>query len=58
MTARLFCEHCDKFFEVDVKDVRLMLENKKESLRFAHNTYFYKGGCFFETLKQTKKQVL
>ena len=56
MTARLFCEHCDKFYEVNLEDVRLMLKDKKECLNFAHNTYFYKGGCFFETLKKTKKR--
>ena len=55
MTVRLFCEHCDKFYEVDVKDVRFMLEETKESLSFAHNTYFFKDGCYFQKLRELKK---
>jgi len=54
MTTRLFCEHCDKFYEVDLKDIHLMKEKKKECLSFAHNTYFFKDGCFFEILKEAK----
>ncbi len=55
MTTRLYCEHCDKFYEVDINDIRFMLEQKKESLSFAHNTYFFKDGCFCQELKKYKK---
>ena len=57
MTTRLFCEHCDKFYEVDLEDIRLIKEKKKGSLRFAHNTYFFKDGCFFQELKDAKKYI-
>lgn len=56
MTTRLFCEHCDKFYEVDMKDIRFMQEQKKECLSFAHNTYFFKNGCFFQELGKYRKE--
>ena len=55
MTARLFCEHCEKYYEVNIEDIRFMQEKEKECLSFAHNTYFFKEGCFFQRLKQLKK---
>jgi len=57
MTCRLFCEHCDKFYEVDTKEIRLMQKQYQDAMHFAHNTYFYTGGCFFEKLKETKKSL-
>lgn len=56
MTNRLFCEHCDKFYEVNINDIRLMREKREDALRFAHNTYFFTDGCFFHKLKKTKER--
>lgn len=58
MTTRLFCEHCDKFYEVDMKDIRFMQAQNKEYLNFAHNTYFFKNGCFFQELSKYKKKSI
>ena len=58
MTTRLFCEHCDKFYEVDMKDIRFMIKQKKEFLRFAHNTYFFNNGCFFQKLRNYKERFV
>lgn len=58
MTSRLFCEHCDKFYEVDINDIRFMKEKKNESMHFKHNTYFFKDGCFFQKLKKIKNRFL
>jgi hypothetical protein len=51
MTARLFCSHCNKYFEVDLSQIRLIQSINEESFSFAHNTYFYESeNCFFKTL--------
>lgn len=49
MTARLFCSHCNKYYEVDLTQIRLMQSMKEENFSFAHNTYFYESeNCFFK----------
>jgi len=58
MTTRLFCKHCDKFYEVDIKDIRFMQEHMSEDLSFSHNTYFFNDGCFFKKLNTFKKRFI
>jgi len=55
MKSRLFCNHCDKYFEVDIENIRLVQEFKGEHILFAHNTYFYNYGCFFKELNKLKR---
>jgi len=57
MKARLFCEHCDKFYEVNIEEIRIIQNIESDNMSFAHNTYFYKDGCFFDTLKNCKKEL-
>lgn len=57
MKSRLFCQHCEKYYEVEIDQIRLMKNFKDEKMSFAHNTYFYKdkNACFFKTLHQIRK---
>lgn len=56
MKSRLFCHHCEKYYEVDIKSIRLMQNAKDEQITFAHNTYFYKDeNCFFKTVLELKR---
>jgi len=49
MTARLFCSHCNKYYEVDLTQIKLMQNHNNEEMLFTHNTYFYdKDICFFK----------
>lgn len=56
MTSRLFCEHCKKHYRVNLKNINLVKEYKNENLRFANNTYYYTGSCFFKDLNSLKSQ--
>ena len=57
MKGRLFCHHCDKHFEVDIEDIRAVQALESARFTFAHNTYFYTGGCFFKTLAQYRRTL-
>ena len=57
MKSRLFCKHCDKHFEVDIKMIKLMKKHSTDKLSYAHNTYFYNdSSCFFKNIKQIKNE--
>ncbi|MFT5661115.1 MAG: hypothetical protein ACI9TV_001761 [Sulfurimonas sp.] len=55
MKARLFCTHCDKHYEVDVKNINLIKQVKSKNIEHRNNTYYYKNGCFFQELSKIKK---
>ncbi len=57
MKARLHCKHCDKYYDVALKDVRLMQETNGAFMTFTHNTYYYDAdeSCFFKTVSQLKR---
>lgn len=54
MKARLFCHHCDKHYEIEIKKIRALQAIHSENFTFSHNTYFYKNECFFKSLNQLK----
>ena len=56
MVSRLFCEHCEKHYKVDMENVNLVKASKSDNIRFANNTYYYKNSCFFKDLKSLKTQ--
>lgn len=55
MKARLYCNHCEKYYDVALKDVRLMQESNREDITFSHNTYYYENDCFFKALDRLKR---
>jgi hypothetical protein len=55
MKARLYCEHCEKYYDVPLKDVRLVQEANSGRITFSHNTYYYEEGCFFKTVNSLKQ---
>jgi hypothetical protein len=57
MKARLFCHHCGKHYEVAIEEIRAVQAIERERFTFAHNTYFYTGGCFFKTAAQYKRTL-
>lgn len=56
MRARLYCKHCEKHYDVDLDDVRMMQERNSAHIIFAHNTYYYDDGCFFKTINLYKRE--
>jgi len=55
MKARIHCKHCEKYYDVELDDVRLVQETDGDSITFAHNTYYYNNDCFFKTLNQLRR---
>jgi len=57
MKSRLFCKHCNKHFEVDIKIIKLMQKYNGDKLNYDHNTYFYNDdSCFFKNIEQIKNK--
>lgn len=54
MKARLYCKHCEKYYDVPLKDVRLVQETNGDQITFAHNTYYFEEECFFKTVNTLK----
>jgi len=54
MISRLFCAHCEKYYKVDVENIKLVQERMGSNLRYANNTYYYEDGCFFKDLNKVK----
>ncbi|MBN2816496.1 MAG: hypothetical protein JXQ67_07405 [Campylobacterales bacterium] len=55
MVSRLFCEHCNKYYKVDLDNVNLVKKHNSHKMRFANNTYYYTNGCFFKDLTNLKE---
>lgn len=58
MKTRLYCTHCEKYYDVPLKDVRMLQEAKSESITYAHNTYYYDDDCFFKSVAAMKRDLL
>lgn len=58
MTSRLFCEHCEKHYKVNLDNVNLIKTYKSENIRFANNTYYYKNSCFFKDVNSLKSKYI
>lgn len=54
MTARLFCHHCGKHYEVDIEAIKLFQQYHSTQLTFERNTYYCESGCFFKILNTIK----
>lgn len=57
MQVRLYCTHCQKHYEVEVDNVKLLQKHNSQNLKFQNNTYYYDGGCFFKDVVILKRQV-
>ena len=57
MRVRLYCRHCEKHYEIALKDVRMVQAHHRDRFTFAHNTYYYDDGCFFTALNQHKNSL-
>ncbi len=57
MKARIHCKHCEKYYDVELEDVRLIQAVNGESITFAHNTYYYDDDCFFKTLNRIRRDI-
>ncbi|WP_345975832.1 hypothetical protein [Sulfurimonas sp. HSL3-7] len=58
MTARLYCKHCARHYDVPLEDVRIMQAQESEHITFAHNTYYYDDDCFFKNVNRYKREQL
>lgn len=54
LKVRLYCKHCDKFYEVDKEDVKLVQTHHNDAIHYERNTYFYEDNCFFQEIKKIK----
>ena len=57
MFTRVFCQHCDSFYEVDLEEARLVKKYHNDKISFANNTYYFTDKeCFFRLAKKLKRQ--
>ena len=58
MFTRLFCQHCDNYYEVDLEEARLVERYHNDKISFANNTHYYRNKeCFFTLVRRLKKQA-
>lgn len=58
MNTRIFCQHCDNYYEVDLEDARLVQKFHDDRISFANNTYYFRNKeCFFNLVKKLKNQT-
>lgn len=58
MKARVYCDHCERHYEIELKDIKLMQAIHHEQFTFDQNTYHYSGAdCFFERIEQVKEDI-
>ncbi|MCW8821932.1 MAG: hypothetical protein OQK45_06870 [Sulfurovum sp.] len=57
MNTRIFCQHCDSHYEVDLEEARLVQKYHNDRISFENNTYYFRNTeCFFHLVKQLKRQ--
>ena len=52
---KLYCTHCEKWFDVPETAIRLMRENGYELPKDTKG-YRFEAGCFFKILAQLKRK--
>jgi hypothetical protein len=59
MYTRVFCQHCDMYYEVDLEEARLVEKFYSEKISFANNTYYFRNEkeCFFNLVRELHKQT-
>lgn len=58
MNTRIFCQHCDSYYEIDLEEARLVEKFYNDKLTFANNTYYFRHKeCFFHLVRTLKKQT-
>lgn len=59
MYTRVFCEHCDRHYEVDLEEARLVEKFHSEKITFSNNTHYFRNDkeCFFNLVRKLKKQI-
>jgi len=57
MLARLFCTHCNKYYRVDVENIKLVQKYENDNFRYSNNTYYYSNACFFKELNKIQKLI-
>lgn len=56
MYTRVFCQHCDTYYEVDLEEARLVKKYHADLITFANNTHYFRNKeCFFRLAKKLKK---
>lgn len=57
MFTRLYCQHCDHYYEVDLKEARLVEKYHNDKITFENNTHYYTNDeCFFTLVRRLRKQ--
>lgn len=57
MNTRIFCQHCDSYYEVDLKEARLIQKYHSDRISFENNTYYFRNTeCFFHLVKKLMQQ--
>lgn len=58
MFTRVFCQHCDTYYEVCLDEARLVEQYYNEKITFKNNTYYFRSKeCFFHLAKKLKKRT-
>lgn len=58
MYTRVFCQHCDSYYEVDLEEARLVQKFHDDRITFENNTYYFRNNeCFFHLVKKLKNHT-
>ena len=59
MKTRVFCQHCDSYYEVDLEEARLIEKFHSNKITFSNNTHYFRNDkeCFFNLVRMLKKQI-
>ena len=59
MNTRVFCQHCDRYYEVDIEEARLVEKFHSDKITFSNNTHYFRSEneCFFNLVRNIKKQI-
>lgn len=59
MKTRVFCQHCDRYYEVDLEEARLIEKYHRDKITFSNNTHYFRNEreCFFNLVRKLKKQI-
>lgn len=55
MNVKLYCHHCETFYDVERNDLDTVLLHDPAHLICANHVFSYSGGCFFKTLARLKR---
>ena len=56
MKSKLFCEECEKDYEVENESI-IFMQNNTKYMSYSNGIYTYNKGCFFKELNLLKRSM-